>query len=102
MGLIEYSDLFAPTDDPLWEKTRSTGESTAPMVPRDQTHMTPNIPGKYPHTSLVLSEGMQPHFNYGFDSGDARFATMVIYPTVMPLNQDQTWMVDHVGKLSSL
>lgn len=99
MGLIEYSDLFAPTDDPLWEKTRSTGESTTPMVPRDQTHMTPNIPGKYPHTSLVLSEGMQPHFNYGFDSGDARFATMVIYPTVMPLNQDQTWMVDHVGKL---
>ena len=99
MTLIEYSDMFAPTNDERWTKTQNEGVSIMPMLSREKVHMTPSIPGKYPHSSFIDSDGLGPLFNYGFDSGDIRFATMIIYQTDLPLNRDQHWMVDYIGKL---
>ena len=99
MSLIEYSNLFAPSDEGLSELSKDVEDSITQKVSRDKVYMTPNIPGKFPVSSYVSNDKLHSRFIYGFDSGDTRFATMIVYQTISPLNKNLNWMVDHIGKL---
>jgi hypothetical protein len=102
LRLLDYSDNFLPAPNySLWRDTLAQRRSVLAMTPREKVKMLPNK-STFPNCTFLDSlEGVLPHFNYAFDYGDSRFATLIIMQTEKPLSEHQQWLVDALAKLIS-
>ena len=99
--LIDYSSRYEPSkDDAQWQEIVRTRVSSLPPIPRESIQMLPNTP-QSPKASWIQIKEVPRHFNYGFDYGYLRFATLVITETGARLDEKLQWLVDYVAELIS-
>jgi hypothetical protein len=97
--LIEYSDNYLPSNEKVWKETFEKKRSIVPRVTRDQVAMRPSRPNEYPHSSYLELDSMPTHFNAGFDSDGAYFATLIFMQVARKLSPVWNWLVDYVSDI---
>ncbi len=101
-SLVAYStNYLPPADDPIWAATLQNKQCAIKMVDRSRVERVPSFPDKYPKSTYIAIDEVPPHFNYGFDVGNFRFATLTIVQQKEPLRKSQHWMVDKVCEMIS-
>jgi hypothetical protein len=71
------------------------------MVPREKVEMYSNNLKDSPRSTLLEIPGIPRHFNIGFDQGDLRVATLIVYAIDKERTQHQHWLVDCVADMIS-
>lgn len=101
LRLLDFSDNFLPPpSNTIWQETRAKKRCVLAMTPREKVKMLPNK-STFPNCTFIELDGVPPLFNFAFDYGDSRFATLIVMQTDKPLTEHKQWLVDEVAQLIS-